>query len=108
MSTESLLKLAMARFLSDDTRRSGRNDRMANGALALSVIMLSGALALAATLQAAPAVLTSEALVRHVERFNAMEDESIVNLVPNAEAAQWLKANIPLFECPEPDVEEIY
>lgn len=37
-----------------------------------------------------------------------MEDEPIVNLVPNAEAANWLRANIPLFEGPDREVEEIY
>ena len=29
-----------------------------------------------------------------------MEDEPIVNLVPNAQAGDWLAANIPRFECP--------
>lgn len=58
--------------------------------------------------RAAPAVLTPAALDRHVAKFNAMEDEPVVNLVPNAEAAAWLRANIPLFECPDTDVEEIY
>jgi hypothetical protein len=55
-----------------------------------------------------PVVLTSAALHRHVEKFNAMEDEPVVNLVPNAEAARWLEANIPLFACPEVELEEIY
>src|SRR5689334_22131495 len=63
---------------------------------------------LGATLRAAPAVLSPEAVVRHVERFNAMEDEPIVNVVSNAEAAAWLQANVPLFECPDREVEEIY
>lgn len=57
---------------------------------------------------AAPAVLKPDALQRHVAHFNAMEDEPVVNLVPNAEAATWLQANIPLFECPDADVEEMY
>jgi hypothetical protein len=56
----------------------------------------------------APAVLTSDALHRHVTRFNAMEDEPIVNLVPNTEAGAWLEAHIPLFECPDAEIEEIY
>jgi hypothetical protein len=59
-------------------------------------------------LVAAPAILKPDALIRHVERFNAMEDEPIVNLVPNAAAAAWLKENISLFECPDAEVEEIY
>ena len=56
----------------------------------------------------APAVLTTDALRRHVEHFNAMEDEPIVNLVSNAEAAEWLVANVPLFDCPDAEVSEIY
>ncbi len=66
------------------------------------------ALVISTTVEAAPAVLKAGALERHVARFNAMEDEPIVNLVPNAEAAAWLEANIPLFECPDAEIEEIY
>src|SRR5436853_523359 len=57
---------------------------------------------------AAPAVLKPDALARHVAHFNAMEDEPVVNVVPNADAAAWLQANIPLFECPDAEVEEMY
>ena len=57
---------------------------------------------------AAPAVPPRDALARHVARFNAMEDEPVVNLVPNAGAAAWLEANIPLFTCPDTEVEEMY
>jgi hypothetical protein len=62
----------------------------------------------AAPAVAASVVVSSTGLERHVARFNAMEDEPIVNLVPNADAARWLGANIPRFECPEVEVEEIY
>src|SRR5687767_3976066 len=73
---------------------------------ALGVVLF--ACGLAGGLTAAPAVLSSDALARHVARFNAQEDEPIVNLVPNSEAAAWLHARIPLFECPDAEVEEIY
>lgn len=53
-------------------------------------------------------LLRAEAFKHHVEHFNAMEDEPIVNLVPNAQAWGWLAQNIPLFECPDSAVEEIY
>ncbi|HUR57595.1 MAG TPA: glycosyl hydrolase family 65 protein [Opitutaceae bacterium] len=66
------------------------------------------ALAAASSLPAAPAILTPDALVRHVGKFNAMEDEPVANLVPNAQAAAWLQANVPLFECPDAELEEIY
>lgn len=72
--------------------------------------MVFGALVFAAVLpaDAAPAVLAADGLARRVAKFNAMEDEPIVNLVPNAEAAGWMETKIPRFECPDADVEEIY
>lgn len=54
------------------------------------------------------AVLNPAAFAHHIERFNAMEPETVVNHVPNAEAWPWLQKNIPLFECPDREVEEIY
>ncbi len=55
-----------------------------------------------------PHVLQPGAFAHHVARFNAMEPESVVNVVSNAASWDWLQSNIPLFECPDPDVEEIY
>jgi hypothetical protein len=57
---------------------------------------------------AAPAVLDPALVTRHVGFFNAMEDEPVVNAVPNGEAAAWLQANIPLFASPDADFDEIY
>jgi hypothetical protein len=57
---------------------------------------------------AAPAVLRPEPFERHIAFFNTMEDEPVVNLVPNAQAWEWLQTNVPLFECSDPEVEEIY
>ncbi|MBI2510347.1 MAG: glycoside hydrolase [Opitutae bacterium] len=51
---------------------------------------------------------TGDPIERHVARFNAMEDEGVVNAVPNADSAAWLRANVPAFTCAEADVEEIY
>lgn len=42
-------------------------------------------------------VLPPDAYTRHVQRFNAMEDEHVTNAVANARAWSWLEANIPLF-----------
>ncbi len=60
------------------------------------------------SVRAEPAVLKTDGLARHVAHFNAMENEPVVNLVPNAGAEKWLAANIPLFECPDTSVEEMY
>ena len=53
-------------------------------------------------------VLKPDAFAGHVKRFNAMEDENVTNLVSNAAAWDWLRQNIPLFECPDRAVEETY
>lgn len=50
----------------------------------------------------------ADVIARHVERFNTMEPEAVVNLVPNADAAAWLGRNVPRFECADAEVEEIY
>jgi hypothetical protein len=43
-----------------------------------------------------------------IERFNAMEDENVTNVVSNADSWKWLEKEIPLFECPDREVEEMY
>ena len=37
-----------------------------------------------------------------------MEDENIAQAIPNSEASDWMMENIPLFECPDKDMEEMY
>ena len=37
-----------------------------------------------------------------------MEDENIVQAIPNARAGEWMEKNIPLFECPQKNFEEMY
>ncbi len=44
----------------------------------------------------------------YVENFNVMDDENVVNLVPNAESWDWIVRNAPLFNCPSGRFEEIY
>jgi hypothetical protein len=53
-------------------------------------------------------VLNPAAFAHHIERFNAMEDENVTNFVANAESWAWLQKNIPVFECPDREVEEMY
>jgi len=43
-----------------------------------------------------------------VDRFNALDVETVINLIPNAQSWDWLAANVPLFECPDPVITEIY
>lgn len=53
-------------------------------------------------------VLKPELFAHYIERFNTMEDENVTNFVSNAKSWEWLRQNIPLFECPDREVEEIY
>src|SRR5690348_4572240 len=55
-----------------------------------------------------PVVLKVDAYKHYVDHFNQMEDEFVVNLIPNADAWDWMARNVPAFECPDPELEEIY
>ncbi|MBR1994969.1 MAG: six-hairpin glycosidase, partial [Alistipes sp.] len=54
------------------------------------------------------AVLHYADFAHYAERFNAMEDENIVQAIPNSESSQWMEQNIPLFECPQHNFEELF
>ena len=53
-------------------------------------------------------VLPPGKFAHHIQRFNAMEDENVTNFVSNAQSWAWLQDNIPFFDCPDHEVEEIY
>ena len=76
----------------------------------LSVSLLLAALAAVAgeTQPAPPALLQPEAFRHYVEAFNALDRETVATDVPNAAAWDWMSRNVPLFECPDKDLEEIY
>jgi hypothetical protein len=68
--------------------------------------LLSGIVS--ASVRAQPVVLKRDTLARHIAFFNAMEPEGVINTVPNAQAEDWLHERIPLFECPDAELEETY
>lgn len=72
--------------------------------------LLTAALLLGAhaRLHAADAVLSPDKLRDYVARFNAADDERHQQHVPNADAAEFLVANVPLFECPDDEIERTY
>jgi hypothetical protein len=51
---------------------------------------------------------TFDNFAHHVEAFNAADREDVVNLVPNADAAAWMRRNVPVFACPDADLERVY
>lgn len=53
-------------------------------------------------------VLKYEDFKSYVDYFNRMEDENIANAISNIESWDWMKANIPLFECPQDNFEEMF
>lgn len=55
------------------------------------------------------AIILNAAKFKHyVDYFNTMEDENLKFAIPNDSAWTWMEKNIPLFECPQQNVEEIY
>ncbi len=58
--------------------------------------------------RAGAAVLKPETFRHYVDAFNRNDRETVVNHIPNASAWDWLGKNVPLFECPDQDLEEIY
>ena len=44
----------------------------------------------------------------YVDYFNTMEDENIVQAIPNEKAWKWMTQNVPLFDCPNKDFEEMW
>jgi hypothetical protein len=53
-------------------------------------------------------VLKPDSFAHYIEHFNSMEDENVTNFIPNSNSWSWVKKEIPFFECPDPEVEEMY
>ena len=44
----------------------------------------------------------------YVDYFNTMEDENIIQTIPNAKSWKWMTQNVPLFDCPNKGFEEMW
>lgn len=44
----------------------------------------------------------------YIKEFNQNDDESIVQYIPNSQAEEFLKNNIPYFQCPDKELEKTY
>jgi hypothetical protein len=53
-------------------------------------------------------IIPSSLVRKYVNRFNEADNELYAQLIPNSEAAKFLSENIPRFECPDRELEEIY
>lgn len=58
--------------------------------------------------RAKPAVLSAGTFKHYVDGFNVQDAELYPQYIPNSRAWEFLCDNIPLFECPDPQLEEIY
>lgn len=52
--------------------------------------------------------LLSEKLHRYVEGFNRYDEERDAQAIPNRDAESFLRRQIPLLDCPDPELEEMY
>jgi hypothetical protein len=75
--------------------------------LAGIVVSLTASLGLTTAVQA-DTILKPDAFKHYIDSFNENDTEYFPPYIPNERAWQFLKANIPLFECPDKDIEEIY
>ena len=55
-----------------------------------------------------PLLLKANNYKHYVDRFNTMEEENIKQAIPNDSAWDWMQANIPLFDCPQKNFEEMF
>ncbi len=76
--------------------------------LAIFVLFAFMAPACIAQKKTKPFVLKAAGFKHYVDYFNKMEDENIVQAIPNAQSWDWMQQNIPLFECPQQNFEEIF
>jgi len=66
---------------------------------------------LAALLALAPfavAAAPSDPLAHYVERFNRADKNPAKANIPNEKALEWMRANVPLFESADKELEEVY
>ncbi len=76
--------------------------------LLISLVMLIATVRGNSQAKAVAPVLKTTDYKHYVDYFNQMEDENIIQAIPNAQSWEWMKKNIPLFECPQQNFEEIF
>ncbi|MCG2614806.1 glycoside hydrolase [Terrimonas sp. NA20] len=74
----------------------------------ISVCVILGIFVLSKAIAQSPAILKPESFKHYVDYFNKMEDENIKQAIPNDSSWWWMKKNIPLFECPQQNFEEMF
>ena len=80
----------------------------AGGQEPLSIYRIANVQTKSTDKDASAAILKYDNFSHYADYFNTMENENIVQAIPNSEASAWMKENIPLFECPQKNFEEMY
>ena len=96
-------------FPNVDTPADTENDHpRANDVDPLAVYRIANFKSSSRDADAGASVLKYKDFKHHIDYFNGMEDENIVQLIPNSESSAWLEKNIPLFEAPDKGLEQMY
>ncbi|UCG46569.1 MAG: hypothetical protein JSU94_13805 [Phycisphaerales bacterium] len=77
-------------------------------AILLTAVLVAGAADAAQRPPNSTHILDVADFQHHVDFFNGMETENIVNHVPNEQSWEWIRTNVPFFECPDKSFEQIY
>lgn len=72
------------------------------------LLRLTAATASVPALPAATGVLKPETFEHYVQSFNREFKEEVVNHIPDAQSWEWMSSNVPLFTCPDREIEEVY
>jgi hypothetical protein len=73
-----------------------------------SALVFAFFVAVAAVSAAKPVILNPLSYQTTIEAFNRGDAELTTNAVPNARAWDWIKENIPWFDCSDKELQEIY
>ncbi|WP_255578306.1 glycosyl hydrolase family 65 protein [Chitinophaga sp. sic0106] len=74
----------------------------------VALLLMSGVADAQSKYAGKPMVLRFADYKHYVSYFNTMEDENIKQAIPNDSAWAWMQQNIPLFDCPQQNFEELY
>ncbi|MEE3445729.1 MAG: glycosyl hydrolase family 65 protein, partial [Prevotella sp.] len=74
----------------------------------MATFFLSNIVSSSLDADAPAAILKYDDFAHYAEYFNTMEDENILTTIPNAAASEWMRTNIPLFDCPQENFREMY
>ena len=74
----------------------------------VATFFLSNITSISLDADAPAAILKYDDFAHYAEHFNTMEDENILTTIPNAASSDWMRENIPLFDCPQENFREMY